>query len=120
MRHLGLIALINVGLALASTGGARAASETFTCPADARGQVSYTGSDSGWVATTQSSPLVGLSIETIAGQTSLVCHYRMFGGDSHHRGMMPGMDGQMPGRGNRMMPGNQAPAAPTETPEANS
>ena len=45
---------------------------------------------------------------------------RMFGGDSHHRGMMPGMDGQMPGRGNRMMPGNQAPAAPTETPEANS
>lgn len=45
---------------------------------------------------------------------------RMFGGDSHHRGMMPGMDGQMPGRGNRMMPGYQAPAAPTETPEANS
>lgn len=45
---------------------------------------------------------------------------RMFGGGSHHRGMMPGMDGQMPGRGNRMMPGNQAPAAPTETPEANS
>ncbi len=38
---------------------------------------------------------------------------RMFGGDSHHRGMMPG-------RGNRMMPGYQAPAAPTETPEANS
>jgi len=45
---------------------------------------------------------------------------RMFGGDFHHRGMMPGMDGQMPGRGNRMMPGNQAPATPTETPEANS
>lgn len=45
---------------------------------------------------------------------------RMFGGDSHHRGMMPGMDGQMPGRGNRMMPGYQAPAAPTATPEANS
>lgn len=81
MRHLGLIALITVGLALASTGGARAASETFTCPAEARGQVSYAGSDTGWVATTQSSPLVGLSIETIAGQTSLVCHYRMFGGD---------------------------------------
>ncbi|MFO7635193.1 MAG: hypothetical protein R6W76_21795 [Caldilinea sp.] len=38
-------------------------------------------------------------------------------GDFHHRGMMPGFDGQMPGRGGRMMPGYQAP---TETPEANS
>lgn len=45
---------------------------------------------------------------------------RMFGGDFHHRGMMPGMNGQMPGRGNRMLPGYQAPVAPTATPEANS
>lgn len=38
--------------------------------------------------------------------------------DFHHRGMMPGFDGQqMPGRGGRMMPGYQAP---TPTPEANS
>lgn len=44
----------------------------------------------------------------------------MFGGDFHHRGMMPGMGGQMPGRGYRMMPGYQAPAAPSATPEANS
>lgn len=38
--------------------------------------------------------------------------------DFHHRGMMPGFDGQqMPGRGGHMMPGYQAP---TPTPEANS
>ena len=45
---------------------------------------------------------------------------RMFGGDFHQRGMMPGMDGQMPGRGHRMAPGYWAPAAPSATPEANS
>lgn len=38
-------------------------------------------------------------------------------GNFHHRGMMPGDENQMPGRGYRMMPGNQAP---TPTPEANS
>lgn len=38
-------------------------------------------------------------------------------GSFDHRGMMPGFGGQMPGRGNRMMPGYQTP---TETPEANS
>jgi len=46
--------------------------------------------------------------------------------DFHHRGMMPGFgdqdqmpgfNGQAPGRGGRMMPGNQAP---TPTPDANS
>lgn len=81
MRHLGWIGLIGIGLVLATTGAAQAAHDTFACPAEARGQVSYSGSDTGWVATTQSSPLVGLSIESIGGQPSLVCHYRMFGGD---------------------------------------
>lgn len=36
-----------------------------------------------------------------------------FGDGAQHRGMMPG-------RGHHMMPGNQAPDAPTATPEANS
>lgn len=52
----------------------------LNCPAEARGTVSHNG-DAAWVATTQSSRVMDATLEQIGGQNSLVCHYRMFGGD---------------------------------------
>lgn len=50
------------------------------CPDNARAAVSHDG-DAVWTATTQSSGVQSLSIETLGGSQVLVCHYQMFGTD---------------------------------------
>ena len=82
MRHLALSLVAGLGLLLAAGTAVQAAPHiNLDCPADARGVVSYSGADTGWVATTQSSAVLGLSIESIGSQPALVCKYRMFGGE---------------------------------------
>lgn len=54
--------------------------EYHTCPSEARGTVTHNG-DASWVATTQSSRLVGTRVAPIGGIVALVCVYQMFGGE---------------------------------------
>lgn len=54
--------------------------EYHTCPSEARGTVTHDG-DASWVATTQSSRLVGTRVAPIGGIVALVCVYQMFGGE---------------------------------------
>ena len=54
--------------------------EYHTCPSEARGAVTHDG-DASWVATTQSSRLVGTRVAPIGGIVALVCVYQMFGGE---------------------------------------
>ncbi|RST78410.1 hypothetical protein EJC49_25475 [Aquibium carbonis] len=80
MRRLLVLAAF---VALASASGVSpslAASQVHYCPPEARGIVSHTG-DASWTATNQSSRVTAARVEMIGGQPSLVCVYRMFGGD---------------------------------------
>lgn len=77
MRAAGLAVLAVLAL---GAGPASAESRDVPCPREARGVVSHNG-EADWVATTQSSPIQGVSIEQLGGSAALVCHYRMFGGD---------------------------------------
>lgn len=78
MRYV-LFALA-VAAALASTPVRAAPHEYHTCPSEARGAVTHDG-DPSWVATTQSSRLVGTRVAPIGGIVALVCIYQMFGGE---------------------------------------
>jgi hypothetical protein len=54
--------------------------EYHTCPSEARGAVTHDG-DASWVATSQSSRLIGTRVAPIGGVVALVCIYQMFGGE---------------------------------------
>ncbi len=79
-------------LTSANTSAQAAPDTEVTCPANIRLQVA-TPLQPEWVATPQSSTPVGVSVETIGGQQSLACHYRVFGGIYYvYRRLPPGHD----------------------------
>lgn len=80
MHRLLVLAAVSASAFAASGLPASAASQVHYCPPEARGVVSHTG-DAAWTATNQSSRVTGTRVEMIGGQPSLVCVYRMFGGD---------------------------------------
>lgn len=81
MRHvLPVLALAATLIATAGLPVQAAPHEYHTCPSEARGTVTHDG-DASWVATTQSSRLVGTRVAPIGGIVALVCVYQMFGGE---------------------------------------
>ena len=74
------LAVAALGLVAAPAPVLAAPNVVLNCPTEARGTVTQNG-DAAWITTTQSSRIMDATIEQIGGQTSLVCHYRMFGGD---------------------------------------
>ena len=75
-----IAAALLAGLLLLPT-AARAETWDVLCPTEARGEIRLTGDDGSWVATPQSSSVVGRAVEQIGGQPALVCLYRIFGTD---------------------------------------
>jgi len=80
MHRLIVLGAFGACAVAAAASPAFAASQVHHCPPEARGVVSHTG-DVAWTATNQSSRVAGARVEMIGGQPSLVCVYRMFGGD---------------------------------------
>jgi hypothetical protein len=80
MRRLLVLAAFGISAFAACILPASAASQVHYCPPEATGVVTHTG-EAAWVATNQSSRVTGARVEAIGGQPSLVCIYRMFGGD---------------------------------------
>lgn len=62
-------------------GALRAETWDVVCPTEARGTIALIGNDGNWVATPQSSGVVGRAVEDIGGQPALVCLFRIFGTD---------------------------------------
>ena len=80
MRRLLVLAAFGISAFAAGILPASAASQVHVCPPEARGEVTHTG-EAAWTATSQSSRVTAARVETVGGQPSLVCIYRMFGGD---------------------------------------
>lgn len=81
MRHVLPVLAIAAALTSAAVPPVEAAPHEYhTCPSEARGAVTHNG-DASWVATTQSSRLVGTRVAPIGGIVALVCIYHMFGGE---------------------------------------
>ena len=75
------IAAALLGALLLLPAAARAETWDVVCPTEARGTIALTGNDGNWVATPQSSSVVGRAVDQIGGQPALICLYRIFGTD---------------------------------------
>lgn len=81
MRSTVLVLAGAIALSFFPVAAAQAAPHIIlNCPAEARGVVSHNG-DSSWVATNQSSGIMGVRLEMIGSGPALVCVYRMFGSE---------------------------------------
>lgn len=80
MRRLLVLAAFSAFASSVGVSPSVAASQVHYCPPEARGVVTHTG-EASWVATNQSSRVTAARVETVGGQPSLACVYRMFGGD---------------------------------------
>ncbi len=75
------IAAALLGALLLLPAAARAESWDVVCPTESHGYVELRPNDGNWVATPQSSGVVGRAVENIGGLPALVCIYRLYDAD---------------------------------------